>query len=83
MVSKIARIFICYPKNFHSYCIPPCSGLCMAYLLTHYGEEMSPESHDASLGFAGIEMTAKTIGAYVKGVATSPSVVESCMYTVQ
>ena len=44
---------------------------------------MSPESHDASRPFAGIEITAKEIGEHIKGVATSPSVVEPCMYTVR
>ena len=41
------------------------------------------ESHDASRVLNGIEMTAKAIEDHVKGVATTPSVVEPCMYMVR
>ena len=49
----------------------------------HHGDETHPDLRDSSGSGNGTKLISDFIGKHFKGVATRPSIVEPCMYTVR
>ena len=62
-------------------CIAPLDVLFLQ-ICPHQGVKVTPDRRDVSCTTAGVQQVADLIEEVFKGVASAPSVVEPCIYTV-
>lgn len=54
----------------------------MFQICHHHGNTVDPDHRDAEPVAQSIPIVSQFIGKYLNGINTSPSIVESCLYTV-
>ncbi len=66
-------------RSFSPYYLAITSSL---QICCHFGEEIKAGDHKDIKSNITVDILSKVISQYLKGVSTTPSRVESCMYTV-